>query len=648
MESERQFDINKRMAQQDFLSRLMKQRQDYELARDTAERADKGLARQERALSVTAAQNTDVAVRNLIASDIADEQKTIGELGAVGLTPERKQQIKDDRAARRRFVEDSLAAYGKEGIYREIYGDPLGRLAPSRVTASGYEAPINLPVQDRIAIFGNARKAIEQVAPSQKMAAWEGQVRQLQLAGIDRRLIEEHLPMPGRVYQEAPKTMEVPRAAMSGEQFTFITPMAGMPSIPIPITQFRPKETRPSGERITRTILPSGEVQVARQQQPDVTEQYQGPERAELERRLKEVQLREAEALLDPKVRRRLLENEQLRIKNALAEKQLNWYDRLTDAKIKDLLEENRGAARRGAAAAKDAVGELMSVSDAVKVYNAESMNAWRNATLREQWLARRDRTISSLRSRIASARNKAGAARLEESKAKDTAYAAVQRAAGKLATELETEADSLSRQLDAIERGEIGGVDPYQMSSGELSTYLAPGGNRLMDLMQGGVNRTQQGQSGQQGTIFSPVFNVSGPGVQGAVAGQGGAPGAAPGAGASPFGPGGPKPDDLEKPTSGKTLADWKKVFPLLPDGDITRNMDRNGNISAPARMILQKKNEKLKEDASLFYTVTDPDTGITRRISGRRPASPTATPRPSGNTDATVSGTRLPGVSF
>jgi len=660
MEERRKFDLNKAFTQEEFAQRKLKQQQDYELARDTAERADKALLRQERQQALAMANQTDIAVRGLIASDLADEQKTIGELGSLGLTPERIGQIKEERAARRKLVEDALSAYGKEGIYRDVYGDPMARLAPSRVVAPTYVAPINVTPEQRMNIFGAARTAIERSAPGQKMQEWGGQVRKLQALGLNQSDIQRFLPKPGTVYEVGAETTQV-RPAMSGETILPQGPILadGIFSGPaFASSKFQPVETLPSGERIERTILPSGEVQVTRKQ-PDVTEQYSSPEMEGLKAQAQRLHNQQFELLMDPTVQAAYLKNEGLRLKARLNLKELAWYDRLADAKVKDLLEQRGGRGASSAAKnAKDAVDALMSVSDAVKVYNAESLNAYRNADLWMRDRTQRNAELDRYERQVQAIETKADAAELKAAEARDTAYEATRQKSVDLAKRLRAEAADLRQKIKAIRDGNASAMaryagmssfDPNNASASDLMSYIQnPGGNRMTQLMGGGVQTTRSGQSGGAGTspmVYAPNITVGG---QGAAAGQGGAPGAAPGGGASPLGPGGPKFDDRETPTSGKTLADWKKVFPLLSDEDITRNMDRNGNIPRPARMNLQKKNEKLKEDASLFYTVTDPDTGITRRISGRRPASPTATPRPSGNTDATASGTRLPGVSF
>jgi len=618
MESERQFDINKRMAQQDFLSRLMKQRQDYELARDTAERADKALLRQERQQALAMANQTDIAVRGLIASDLVDEQKTIGELGSLGLTPERIGQIKEERAARRKLVEDALSAYGKEGIYRDVYGDPMARLAPSRVVAPTYVAPINVTPEQRINIFGGARTAIERSAPGQKMQEWGGQVRKLQALGLNPVDIERFLPKPGTVYEVGAETTQA-RSAMPGEVVSFKTPIKSpegevilpqgptkdfgvISGLPFAGSKFKPVETLPSGERITRTILPSGEVQVTRKQ-PDVTEQYTSPEMEGLKAQAQRLHNQQFELLMDPTVQAAYLKNEGLRLKARLNLKELAWYDRLADAKVRDLLEQRGGRGVSSAAKnAKDAVDTLMSVSDAVKVYNAESLNAYRNADLWMRDRTQRNSELDSLERQVRAIETKADDAELKAAEARDTAYEATRQKSVELAKRLRSEAAELRQKIKAIRDGNasamaryagVSSFDPNQASASDLMSYIQnPGGNRMTELMGGGVQTTRSGQSGGTGTspmVYAPNITVGG---QGAVAGQGGAPGVAPGGGASPFGPGGPGFNDKVH-----DLSFWQAKFPKLSPARIRQVMDKNGNIANTNVTILAAENKKAKE---------------------------------------------------
>lgn len=609
LEERRKFNINKALAEDEFVQRKLKQQQDYDLARDAAERADKTLLRQERAQALTLANNTDIAVRGLIASDLADEQKTIGDLGSLGLTPERIQQIKDERSARRKLVEDALSAYGKEGIYREVYGDPLMRLAPSRVVAPTYVAPINITPEQRINIFGGARTAIERSAPGQKLQEWGGQVRKLQALGLQPQDIERYLPKPGTVY-EAGKITSAERAAMPGE---FIQPQGPardsgyITGTPIVSPKFTPSETLPTGERITREVLPSGQIKVTRQQ-PDITEQYASAEMEGLKATAQRLQNEQYALLMDPTVKQKILQNEGLQIKNRLGLRQLAWYDRLQSAKIKDLLEQ-RGSGG-SAKAAKDAVNGLMSVSDAVKVYNAEQLNAYRNADLWIKDRAAREAELNRLQSRVDQLKKNANEAEIKGAQSKDTAFEATRKTSIALANNLRKEAADLERQINAIRAGNqqamaryagVSSFDPNQASASDLLGYIQnPGGNRLTQMMGGGVAATRSGQSGGAGGIvFSPNFSFGGPGGAGAGPGQG-APGqGGPGGGQSPLGPGGPQPDDLNVKVTTKTLADWKKVFPLLPEAKISSYMDKNRNISEPARAILRQLNADAKKEA-------------------------------------------------
>lgn len=520
-EQQRQFDINKLFAERTFQEGVAKRKQDFELAQKTADRLDAAQRRQEQILANQEAAAAFSVVNQIASGDLQDEITTRAELGKPGLTDAQRQGILAARKEKHDAAANAIRGFGALPDFQRIYGDPLKLLKPSTVLMPGYKPTVNVTFAEEQAAFKAARDRIAAVPKANQLSQWKQQFDQLVSAGFDQSVVEKNLARPGAVIEPGVTTAKT-RAAMPGETAGIFGNVVGVPS-------FVPSETTAGGKKIERSILPSGEVQVQETTAP-ILQEYVTPEMETMRVQAQRLKNDELAALLNPRIRKATVENEILELRSKLLGKQLAWYDRLTTAQINQM----NSAARKAAAAGKKANSDLLSLSDRVKLFMAQSLNAYRTDTMTESRRKNSLAEVRALRSEITRLRITASQAKMQAGQASDSANEQFRQSSMQEADNLSKQADDLEAKLKAFESGNVAameaasGISPINVGTAgaaDLSSFVqrqTPAAQLMGNLVSQGLGGVV-GPGGQQAPAAPNVIvapNISIPGMGGAAAG--------------------------------------------------------------------------------------------------------------------------------
>lgn len=567
-EQERQFNINRQFAERQFAESQLGRQQQYELQKAAAERADALAERQSKELRNKELGLANQSVVSLLSADLQDEEKALEELRQPGLSPTDIEGIRERRRKRRKVVEDALASFDKMTGYSDLFGSAFSRLQASPI--AGTEPLRVTPKVNWTQYFDKldtARKTIASVAPDKQQSEWATQAAILAKGtGAPMEEVEQKLPRPGTGTGVFEQGKEIPF-------------------------------------------------------------QYSSPERDALLTEAQRLQNEERRLLMDSKFKAAIEDVNTKRLRNILMQRQINWYDRIQASNIAS--KAARAAVQKAQAAAKAGAEKGISLADRVRIFSAESLNAYRD---NQTWVATeqmRQTRIGKLSDEISKLETLANAAEVKAAESADKAMKNVQSASLKVAESLRAQAKALRQQLDHIRNGNaagmaaytgssLGAFNPATASSAGLASFLQSGQARIQSLMQTGVQGMQSGMQGQQpqgqgGTVVNlggisigggqPAAGMVGPNGQPlnfndratlmamiqALAGRGGMA-------------------DY-KPTPEITTGRWdelRKVFPNLTDDDIKQYLKPDGSLVPEGKPLLialnKRKGEAMRKGATKF----------------------------------------------
>lgn len=635
-EQERQFNINRQFAERQFAESQLGRQQQYELQKAAAERADALAERQSKELRNKELGLANQSVVSLLSADLQDEEKALEELRQPGLSPADIEGIRERRRKRRKVVEDALASFDKMSGYSDLFGSAFSRLQASPV--AGVEPLKVTPKVNWTQYFDKldaARKTIASVAPDKQQSEWATQAAILAKGtGASMEEVEQKLPRPGTgtgVFE--PSTFNIPS-----------------PEGVIPQPKTGAEDWLANINRI-RSEFGQAPTQLQEVKGKEIPFQYSSPERDALLTEAQRLQNEERRLLMDSKFKAAIEDVNTKRLRNILTQKQIDWYDRIQAANIAS--KAARVAVQKAQAAAKAGTEKGISLADQVRMFSAESLNAYRD---NQTWLATekmRQTRIGQLSGEISKLETLANAAEVKAAESADKAMKNVQSASLKVAESLRAQAKALRQQLDHISNGNaagmaaytgssLGAFNPATASSAGLASFLQGGQARIQSLMQTGVQGMQSGMQGQQpqgqgGTVVNlggisigggqPAAGMVGPNGQPlnfndpatlmamiqAFAGKGGMA-------------------DY-KPTPEITMGRWdelRKVFPNLTDNDIKVYLKPDGSLVPEGKTLLtalnKRKGEALRKGATKFAEDVQKSGGLF----GRKPEPNRVVPTP------------------